>query len=53
MLGGGYETLTRLFLQALIGALDAAHDSLLARHMVEIRDEACELDRAEIVQHAE
>ncbi len=44
-LGGGYEVGLRLMVvEALVDVVDPAYHSLLARHLVDIRDEAVELE---------
>lgn len=53
-LGGGYELDLRLtMVKGLIGKVDVAYHSLLARHLADIRDEALELGQEGLAGKAE
>lgn len=53
-LGGGYDVEARLaIVEALAESIDVAYHSLLAGHLGDIREEALELDLAEIANRAE
>lgn len=53
-LGGGYDLDTRLeIVTALLGEIDVAYESLLGKHLVDIRDQALELGMQDIADEAE
>ena len=52
-LGGGYELDVRVaIVEGMIETVDVAYHSLLAKHLVDIRDEAVEFGQDEIAEEA-